>query len=200
MKNLAVITNESIETGGEELIRDYFNQLINDISLRSITILEFDILDQKQNIYIKEIERSFVETLKEIEALNVKAYLEKCTKKEVMLISDLFEKFCFLIENYYLPSDIEAINLDQDDEGGKKKIETIINKFDLGVLIITDEFISSQDIYDFKMTISLNMDNKHLLSHFFYIDPSYFIKVFFFSIKKINLSYLYIFFFIKIIS
>jgi hypothetical protein len=156
---------------GESIIRDYFDHVVGDVCERARTLLDFtDILDEEHRRCVSKVANQFIQSIRDAEAANFAAYDPDWRRR-----ADLFPaQFCFLIENYYLPREVDhAAEEDITDE----KHEWNVNKFDLGCLVFTDEFICDEEIYDLKMTLSLSVENRHLLAHFFNVDDFYSVKV-----------------------
>jgi hypothetical protein len=153
-------------------VTNYFEGVVNELDLKAETLLaelsttvftteaEHSSLGaKKQNVnsirdvFITEIRKIEKENLDRLKLLYQQQQSESMANYKPERI---FKKFCFLIDKSCFQLELVANNSFLKNK-----------KFELGILIMTSEFIEADEINDLKKVLRLSLENKSLLSYFF---------------------------------
>jgi hypothetical protein len=153
-------------------ITNYFEAVVNELDIKAETILaelsssaavaEPDTHSKKENV--NRVRDSFIAELRTIETENLdRLRAERLANPEKKITHNvkaehLFKKFSFLIDKSCFPLDTGNSSFLKD------------KKFDLGLLVLTNEFIEPDEINDLKKLLNLSLENKSLLNYFFEIN------------------------------
>jgi hypothetical protein len=151
-------------------ITNYFETVVNELDIKTETILaelsaasttELDCCSKKDNV--NRIRELFIAELRRIEKDNLSLLkIEKAAESDEITNQwrpdQFFRNFSFLIDK-------SCFQLDPNDSSFLQE-----KKFELGVLILTNEFIEPDEINDLKKFLKLSLENKSLLSYFFEVN------------------------------
>ena len=144
-------------------ITSHFDAVINELDIETETLLADLAQSTAQNTFdlasiqvkqdnINKLREKFISEIKRIEKVNLDNQI--LLNENPTSANQLFKEFCFFIDKNCLQLD-EMKNFKEA-------------KFDLGVLVITNEFIQPDEICDLKRILKLNLENhKSLLDKFF---------------------------------
>lgn len=155
--------NEYYSNNPNLYVVNYFEAIVNEVDLKCETTLADleakSLPDDETRQTVNEIRENFIDEIKRLERRSLdRLRRENICSSEFIRAEHIFNSgFCFLVDKSFWNEEAQSIVKDK--------------QFELGVLVVANEYIELDEIGDLKKLWSLGVDDKTVLTYFFEIGP-----------------------------